>query len=152
MPTVLANGPVPMTTSILAMTAQAGYAAIAIMALAVVGLAATILLLTHILPKLKRTGPVKDDAYESGMEPIGDARRRFNIPFYLVVMLFLLFDVELVFMYPWAVVMFKSVAGEAGALLPSGYGPLFLLGEMALFVGILLVGYVYAWRKRIFLD
>lgn len=133
----------------------AGYAPVAALLLLLVFLAAVILLLTHAIPKYKRTGPVKDSTYESGMETIGDARRRFHIPFYLVVMLFLLFDVELVFMYPWAIVTYHAVAsGAAPAAAAGSSGALatFLIGEMALFVGILLVGYVYAWRKRIFLG
>lgn len=131
----------------------AGYASIALMLAVLILLAATILVLTHGLPKAKRTGPVKDGVYESGVEPIGNARRRFHIPFYLVVMLFLLFDVELVFMYPWALVMHQTIAPANGAAaLPSGYTPTFLLAEMGIFVAVLLVGYVYAWRKRIFLG
>ncbi|MEE8169838.1 MAG: NADH-quinone oxidoreductase subunit A, partial [Phycisphaerae bacterium] len=116
--------------------------------------AIAILALAHGLPKLKRRGPVKDGTYESGMEPIGDARGRFNVRFYLVAMLFLLFDVELIFMYPWAVVFQRSVTGDgaAAAMTAEGFGPGFLLGEMAIFMIILLVGYAYAWRKRIFLD
>jgi len=134
------------------------YAIIAVLFLIVAGLAAVILLVSHGLPKLKRSGPVKDAIYESGVEPIGDARRRFNIRFYLIAMLFLLFDVELIFMYPWAVVFFRSVkaagaqttAGRATELSVAGLDPTFLFFEMVIFVAILLVGFAYAWRKRIF--
>lgn len=119
-------------------------------------MAGAILILSHLPTKLSRHGRVKDMPYESGMEPIGDARGRFNVRFYLVAMLFLLFDVELIFMYPWALAFFQSArhpgAGLAGAQALIGGGDLrtFLFVEMALFLAILLIGYVYAWRKGIF--
>src|SRR5271154_1624960 len=56
----------------------------------------------------KRTGPGKEETYESGMVPIGDARKRFNVRFYIVAMIFLVFDVEIVFMYPWAAIFAKA--------------------------------------------
>jgi NADH-quinone oxidoreductase subunit A len=84
----------------------------------------------------RRPTPRKQSPYESGMTPIGPAQRRFPIKFYLVAVLFILFDVEIVFLYPWAVLL--RDAGQAGW---------FLLGEMALFMAILLVGYLYAWKK-----
>jgi NADH-quinone oxidoreductase subunit A len=91
------------------------------------------------------------------MDPIGDARKRFNVRFYIVAMLFLLFDVEIVFFYPWGILFprLHAVDGSAQAasivpLLEAGYGTGFLLIEMFIFVGILLVGYVYAWRKGAF--
>jgi len=128
-----------------------GYLPIAILFLTVVTLAALIVLISHILPKQHRSGPVKDAIYESGVEPIGDARRRFNIRFYLVAMLFLLFDVELIFMYPWAILFHRRAMGEdiapPGAAVP---GTGFFLVEMAIFVVVLLIGYVYAWRRRVF--
>ena len=103
------------------------------------------MLLSHMPSKWHRHGQVKDSTYESGMVPIGDARGRFNVRFYLVAMLFLLFDVELIFMYPWALAFFRSTEPAA---LPGQRT--FLFVEMAIFVGILLVGYLYAWRKGIF--
>ncbi len=77
----------------------------------------------------------KKMAYESGMVPIGTARIRFPIKFYLVAMLFIIFDVEVVFFYPWAVV----------------YKQLKLFGfiEMLIFIGIFLVGYIYVWKKGV---
>lgn len=71
--------------------------------------------------------------YECGIDPIGDARERFSVRFYIVAMLFLIFDVETVFLFPWAVI-YDQLA-------------LFGLVEMVLFIGILVVGYFYAWRK-----
>lgn len=71
--------------------------------------------------------------YECGIDPIGDARERFSVRFYIVAMLFLVFDVEVVFLFPWAVIYDKLA--------------LFGLVEMLIFIGILVVGYYYAWRK-----
>ena len=92
----------------------------------------------------RRTGPGKETAYESGMVPIGDARKRFNVRFYVVAMVFLVFDVEIVFFYPWATIFAKHVhdgTNEDG---------LILLMEMITFVAILLVAYFYAWGKGVF--
>ena len=71
--------------------------------------------------------------YECGVEPIGDARDRFSVRFYIVAMLFLVFDVEVVFLFPWAIIYDKLA--------------IFGLVEMLIFIGILVVGYYYAWRK-----
>jgi len=81
----------------------------------------------------KRPSEEKLSTYESGMEPVKTARERFSVKFYLVAMLFILFDIEIVFMYPWAV-MFKEL-GTAGFI------------EMLVFIGVLLVGYVYLLKK-----
>lgn len=75
----------------------------------------------------------KLSTYESGMEPVKSARERFSVKFYLVAMLFIVFDIEIVFMYPWAVI-FKDL-GVVG------------LVEMLVFIGVLLVGYLYIWKK-----
>jgi len=90
-----------------------------------------------------RTGPGKSTTYESGMMPVGDTRRRFNVRFYIVAMIFLVFDVEIVFFYPWATIFapFVKADRELGGL---------LLIEMGLFVAILLLAYVYAWGKGVF--
>lgn len=84
-----------------------------------------------------RPTPRKSMPYESGMVPIGTARRRVWIRYYVVAVLFILFDIEIIFFYPWAVVFRLQ--------------PLFMLLEMAVFVGILLVGYIYIWKKGGFL-
>ena len=89
-----------------------------------------------------RTGPGKEETYESGMVPVGDTRKRFNVRFYIVAMIFLVFDVEIVFFYPWATIFPDAVAKGTGAGL--------LLVEMVLFVVILLVAYIYAWGKGVF--
>lgn len=91
-----------------------------------------------------RKGKVKGMVYESGMNPIGTARRRFNVRFYIVAMTFLLFDVEIVFLYPWAVT-FPSLAGPEGEALSS----LFLL-RMLFFILTSIIAFVYAWRKGVF--
>ena len=77
--------------------------------------------------------PLKDTPYESGMAPVGSARERFSVKFYLVGMIFILFDIEAVFLYPWAVV-FRELK-------------LFALSEMFIFVVLVLVGYFYVWKK-----
>lgn len=82
---------------------------------------------------VKRPSREKLTPYECGMTPVGDARERFSISFYLVGMLFILFDVEIVFLYPWAVV-YKDLHW-AGFL------------EMFLYITVLLAGYVYIWKK-----
>ena len=94
-----------------------------------------------------RTGPGKETTYESGMVPVGDTRQRFNVRFYIVAMVFLVFDVEIVFMYPWATIF--SPATQAGVVGGVDLGA-FLLVEMFVFVAILLVAYVYAWGKGVF--
>jgi NADH-quinone oxidoreductase subunit A len=71
--------------------------------------------------------------YECGVDPIGDARERFSVRFYIVAMLFLVFDVETIFLFPWAIIYDKLA--------------LFGLAEMLIFIGILVIGYYYAWRK-----
>jgi NADH-quinone oxidoreductase subunit A len=90
---------------------------------------------SHLLSSYRRT-PVKLAPYESGMPVLGDARERFSVKFYLVAMLFIIFDIETVFMIPWAVA-FRQLTDMAGLLLI----------EMFVFVAILAVGYVYIWKR-----
>lgn len=91
-----------------------------------------------------RKGEVKGTVYESGMNPIGTTRRRFNVRFFVVAMTFLLFDVEIVFLYPWAAT-FPGLGGAAGEPLE----PVFL-GRMLFFVFTTVVAFAYAWRKGVF--
>ncbi|HET9776971.1 MAG TPA: NADH-quinone oxidoreductase subunit A [Gemmatimonadaceae bacterium] len=96
-----------------------------------------------------RPTPVKQQAYESGVPPLGDARERFSVRFYLVAILFIIFDIETVFMIPWAVYYrqlscFKPLVNDA---CPVGSISFFGLGEMLVFMLILLVGFVYVWKK-----
>jgi NADH-quinone oxidoreductase subunit A len=80
--------------------------------------------------------------YESGMDPVGTAQERFSVKFYLVAMLFILFDIEVVFMYPWAVQYRQLLDGSI-----LGVPSLFPLIEMAVFMIILFVGYIYVYKK-----
>lgn len=97
----------------------------------------------------KRPTPVKRAAYESGIPAIGDARERFSVAFYMVAMLFIIFDIETVFMIPWAA-SFRQLSCSAelvSGLCPAGSTSFFGLGEMLIFMGILVVGFVYVWKK-----
>lgn len=119
------------------------YAALGILLLMAIGFGVGNVVLTTFLGP-SRKGEVKGTTYESGMNPFGSARRRFNVRFYIVAMTFLLFDVEIVFLYPWAVT-FPSLAGTEGQVL----SPLFL-GRMLFFVLTTAIAFVYAWRKGVF--
>lgn len=93
---------------------------------------------------------VKEMPYESGMDPIHDARRRFDVRFHLVAITFLVFDVELLFLYPWTVAS-RNPAGIDAAVqnhLVESRGLVF--GEVLTFIVLLGVGFVYAWRKGVF--
>lgn len=101
------------------------------------GLACLIVILTHLIGP-RRDTKLKLMPYESGMNPIGSAVRRMPVRFYLIAVLFILFDIEVVFFLPWAVVFSTFIKnGQA----------LFILLEMFIFMVILLVGYIYAWKK-----
>jgi NADH-quinone oxidoreductase subunit A len=93
---------------------------------------------SHLLSTYRPTA-VKSAPYESGMPVLGDARERFSVKFYLVAMLFIIFDIETVFMIPWAVA-FRQLGDIAGLLIL----------EMLVFIGILAVGYVYLWKRGAF--
>ena len=112
------------------------YHAVLLQLLLVIGLAATMLGLSVLVGRAGRRNTIKDSAYECGMLPIGDSQPRFSVKFYLVAMLFVLFDIEVVFMYPWAVVFRDLVAQNA-----------MVFWGMLSFVGILTVAYVYALKK-----
>ena len=102
-----------------------------------IGFAAAALITSVVLGKVGRRNPTKDSAYECGMKPEGPSRPRFSVKFYVVAMLFILFDIETVFMYPWA-----SVYREYLAL----HGTM-IFWSMLSFVSILTVGYIYALKK-----
>lgn len=93
-----------------------------------------------VVGKVARRTKTKDTPYECGMLPIGDGSARLSIRFYVVAMLFILFDIEVVFLYPWAVVYRDMLADNAGMI----------LGSMLSFMGILFVGYIYAVKKKAF--
>ena len=104
----------------------------------VIANAIMMLALSHVLSTYRRT-PVKIAPYESGMPVLGDARERFSVKFYLVAMLFIIFDIETVFMIPWAVA-FRQLGDMAGMLII----------KMFVFIVILAVGYVYIWKRGAF--
>ena len=101
------------------------------------GFAAVTLLLSVVAGRSAKTNQMKDSAYECGMLPIGDGQPRFSVKFYLIAMLFVLFDIEVVFMYPWAVVFQDFVGVER----------LKVFWSMLAFVLVLLVAYIYALKK-----
>jgi len=108
------------------------YAPIAILLILSTAVCCLILFLSRLMGPF-RPSERKLEPYESGMTPIGPAMRRLPVKFYLIAVMFILFDIEVVFFLPFAV-----VARQIG---------LFALAEMGVFIGILLIGYVYAWRK-----
>jgi NADH-quinone oxidoreductase subunit A len=120
------------------------YIPVLVLGIAAIGLAAVMTILSWVLGP-RRPTPQKLAPYECGVTPVGSARERFPIKFYLVAMLFIIFDIETVFLYPWAVIYRNSdvLLGFNGAML-------FILAEMAVFVAILFVGYIYVWRKGAF--
>ncbi len=93
----------------------------------------------------QRITPVKQMPYESGMDPIGDARKRYDVKFYLIAILFLVFDVELLFLYPWAVSAYELFSEGALTALKE---PIFW--EVLVFLATLAVAYLYAWRRGVF--
>src|SRR6476469_5080018 len=96
-----------------------------------------------------RPTPVKQTAYESGIPPLGDARERFSVKFYMVAMLFIVFDIETVFMIPWGVYFrqLSCTVPMVNNMCPAGHVSFFGLGEMLVFIAILLVGFIYVWKK-----
>ncbi len=113
----------------------ADYVPILVMLTTATGIAVAILLLSVFVGP-RKPNPRKLIPYESGIEPLDTVRRRFPVRFYLYAMLFIVFDIEVIFLYPWAV-HFRRLE-------------LFGLIEMVIFIAILLVGYVYIWRKGAF--
>jgi NADH-quinone oxidoreductase subunit A len=113
------------------------YLPIFLQVIVAIGFAASALIVSVILGRTAKSNAMKDSAYECGMLPIGEVQPRFSVKFYLVAMLFILFDIEIVFMYPWAVVYRDFIAQ---------HGP-GIFWSMLSFAGILTVGYVYAIMK-----
>jgi NADH-quinone oxidoreductase subunit A len=117
------------------------YLPIILMFVVALGFAAGNVLLSQVVGQRKATR-TKTMPYECGKDPVGNARERFSVKFYLVAMIFILFDIELIFLMPWAVVFRKLTIED-------GLGTLAYV-EMMLFVALLLVGYVYIWKKGLF--
>jgi NADH-quinone oxidoreductase subunit A len=116
------------------------YIPVLILALFAVGFSFGTLVLSALLGKLGKRNRIKDSAYECGMLPIGDGSSRLSVKFYLVAMLFILFDIEVIFLYPWAIVYKEMLVTNANLI----------FGSMLSFLGILFVGYIYALKKRAF--
>jgi NADH-quinone oxidoreductase subunit A len=90
--------------------------------------------------------PVKEMAYESGMDPVGSARMQFDVKFYLIAILFLVFDVELLFLYPWSVMAYSDGSSPEWK---ATFGRI-VFWEIVVFMASLGIGYIYAWRKGVF--
>jgi NADH-quinone oxidoreductase subunit A len=106
--------------------------------------AGTMIVGSHFLGP-RRPTEVKERPYESGMPPLGTAHERFSVKFYLVAVLFILFDIETVFLIPWATI-YLAPGGLGGGTVTTG----FLLVEMLVFLLILFVGYIYVWKRGAF--
>jgi len=125
--TGLRQGEVPITDSRLT---------VVLVILVAAAVAGSILALTHILGRVRRS-PVDRTPYECGMKPFERVEKhRFSMHFYLVAMLFILFDIEAAFLFPWAVT-FRDFAADK----------MFVLGEMTVFLGILVIGFIYLWKR-----
>jgi NADH-quinone oxidoreductase subunit A len=137
----------------MASLASVEYAPIAVLALTAMALVAAMILAAQLIGP-RRHGPIKDSPYEAGMVPAGSPRRRFRVAYYLIAVMFLVFDVEIVLLYPWALV-FPRPAGDtpagqmAAALRASGYGPGFFLAAFGIFFALLAIGLIYEWRKGV---
>jgi NADH-quinone oxidoreductase subunit A len=114
------------------------------MILAVIFLLVPLVVLAPLRPS--KPNALKSQTYECGEKAIGDSWGRFNPRFYVIALIFVLFDIEILFMYPWAVVFGDLGRGPAGANHPAGLTLQLVFGEMIVFVGILLVGFAYLWR------
>jgi NADH:ubiquinone oxidoreductase subunit 3 (subunit A) len=109
--------------------------------------AASAIAATHLFPfKPRKPTRIKQMPYESGMDPIGSARMQFDIKFYLIAILFLVFDVELLFLYPWAVIAY----GEGGdQTWKAAFGTVVFV-EILVFLATFVIAYVYGWKKGVF--
>lgn len=118
---------------------MSAYIPVLLLLLVAVVIAVAILAIAQLLTRYvvrPRQTRVKGSVYESGVNPVGNARLRFSIKFYLIAMIFIIFDVEVIFFYPWAIV-FRDMIREN----------LLVFWEMVVFTAILVLGYIYVWRK-----
>src|SRR5215203_6165013 len=122
------------------------YAPIGIMFLVALGFGISQLLVTQLIGPRKRTA-TKLMPYECGKDPVGSARDRFSIKFYTVAVIFLLFDIEVLFIIPFAVAFKSLLAAEKGSTI--AFGTIAFL-EILIFIFTLIVGYIYVWRKGVF--
>jgi NADH-quinone oxidoreductase subunit A len=125
-----------------AMEQQVQYVPVLLLAAVAGAFAIGTLVMSVVFGKVGRRNKVKDTPYECGMLPIGEGSSRMSVKFYLVAMLFILFDIEVVFLYPWAVV-YKEMLGNAQTVN-------LIFGSMISFLGILFIGYIYALKKGAF--
>jgi NADH-quinone oxidoreductase subunit A len=128
-------------TSLTLATDLSSYLPIGMLVLMAIGFVVVNLIGTHILGPVLR-GEKKESVYESGMNPIGSARKRFNVRFYILAMTFLVFDVEIIFLYPWAVTFTKLDPMSSEASL--------YLARIMFFIATSIIAYIYAWRKGVF--
>jgi NADH-quinone oxidoreductase subunit A len=124
----------------MAQSQLAQYLPVLMLGVLAVGFSFGVLVMSGGLGEKGRRPPIKDTPYACGMLPVGEGSTRLSIKFYLVAMLFILFDIEVVFLYPWAVI-YREMLKESGGM---------ILGAMISFLGILFVGYLYAVKKRAF--
>lgn len=129
----------PLTT--LASVELANYGPILVLIMMAVTFAVANVVLSLILGP-RRTGKIKEMAYESGMNPIGTARKRFNVRFYIIAMMFLVFDVEVIFLYPWAITYANVDPASDEATL--------FLFRVLFFMLTTVIAYVYGYRKGVF--
>ena len=120
------------------MSETANYIPILLAFIFAIALAGGMLLISRLIGRPSNPTPAKSMPYECGKDPIGSARERFSVKFYLVAMLFILFDIEAIFLIPWAVV-YKDLASTVWRW--------FVFGEMMVFVAILLAGYLYICKR-----
>ncbi len=117
------------------------YLPIVVVALMALGFVVANIVLSAIIgPRLP--GAIKGITYEAGMDPIGSTKKRFNVRFYMMAVTFLLFDVEIIFLYPWAVSYSQLEPGSADAKL--------YLGRILFFLATSVIAYIYAWKKGVF--
>ncbi len=126
------------------------YGPVLVLILMVMGFVAAVMALTHLVGP-RRRGPLKEETYEAGMPVIGDARGRFNARFYVVAMVFLLFDVEIVLLWPWVMAFYDSaVSGRSLDTAAGSTDAGFMAAAVGVFFLTLLAGYVYDWGKGVF--
>lgn len=125
----------------LASTGLSSYLPILLILVMAIVFAVANLVLTKALGP-SRAGAIKGLTYESGMNPVGTARKRFNVRFYLIAVVFLVFDVEIIFLYPWATTFTNLAPGSADAGV--------WLGRIMFFLFTTVVAYLYGWRKGVF--
>src|SRR5262245_27736397 len=111
-----------------------------------IGFCVSVMIAAHVIGPRRNT-PVKLMPYESGMDPIGDARQRFDVKYYLVAIMFLVFDVELLFLYPWAVAAYTGENGGYPAAFTANH---LIFWSVLAFIVLLLIAFIYDWREGVF--